>query len=238
MAIIACLIPLSVGCVPQKNTHSVLFDNVPQDCQQVVVVYPAHDGVSTAKGMYYEQQGTEWKWIAELPKCYVGKQGFALPGKKAEGNGKTPSGIYPIGIAFGYAETLDTKLSYRQLKDDDFWIDEAKSPDYNKLVSGPKPTVSHEIMRRSDIAYKIGAVIEYNTNPIVAGDGSAIFLHVINPGPDPHTAGCVAMDEETLAKLLAWLDVKKKPCIILNEPDCTADFYDASLAEPKAKKAK
>ena len=176
--------------------------------------------------------------VAELPQCYVGRHGFALPGKKAEGDGKTPSGIYPIGMAFGYAYTLDTKLKYRHLKDDDFWIDEAKSPDYNKLVSGKKPTVSHEIMRRNDIAYKIGAVIEYNFHPIVAGKGSAIFLHVINPGPDPHTAGCVAMDEATLAKLLAWLDAGKHPHIILNEPEHTAEFYDASLAEPIAKKAK
>jgi len=34
------------------------------------------------------------------------------------------------------------------------------------------------MMRRDDNLYKYGIVIEYNTDPIIKGNGSAIFLHI------------------------------------------------------------
>ena len=40
-------------------------------------------------------------------------------------------------------------------------------------------------------------VINYNTDPIVAGKGSAIFLHVCRYG-FPGTEGCIAMEKSQL----------------------------------------
>jgi L,D-peptidoglycan transpeptidase YkuD (ErfK/YbiS/YcfS/YnhG family) len=166
--------------------------------------------------------------------CLVGKNGFAPQDQKVEGDGKTPSGIFAIGPVFGYTDDADTKMPFYRLKENDFWIDDPKSPDYNKMVSGAKPTVSHEILRRKDDAYKYGAIIEYNRNPIVPGKGSAIFLHVAEP-TSTCTAGCVAIEEHYMKYLLAWLDPAQKPHIILNDPDTTSDFYDNTLANPKPK---
>jgi L,D-peptidoglycan transpeptidase YkuD (ErfK/YbiS/YcfS/YnhG family) len=45
-------------------------------------------------------------------------------------------------------------------------------------------------------------VIEYNTNPIVKGKGSAIFFHL---GVKNLTAGCVAIDENNMKSIVNWL---------------------------------
>jgi L,D-peptidoglycan transpeptidase YkuD (ErfK/YbiS/YcfS/YnhG family) len=57
-------------------------------------------------------------------------------------------------------------------------------------------------------------VVGYNTDPVVAGRGSAIFLHIWK-GPGQPTAGCVAMEEADLERIVAWLDPDQKPQIIL-----------------------
>ncbi len=54
--------------------------------------------------------------------------------EKKEGDGKTPSGIYPLGPAFGYASSMDTGLAYRQATDNDFWVDDVRSLQYNQWV--------------------------------------------------------------------------------------------------------
>ncbi|MBI3618052.1 MAG: L,D-transpeptidase family protein, partial [Candidatus Omnitrophica bacterium] len=74
--------------------------------------------------------------------------------------------------------------------------------------------VSHEVLRRSDGLYKYAVVIEYNTDPAIPGMGSAIFLHVWR-GANKPTAGCVAMAEIDLLRLLQWLDARQNPVILL-----------------------
>src|SRR5512139_647439 len=55
-------------------------------------------------------------WRPEFPAFVgsIGKKGFAAMGEKREGDGKTPSGIFPLGIAFGYDASVATKMPYRQ----------------------------------------------------------------------------------------------------------------------------
>jgi L,D-peptidoglycan transpeptidase YkuD (ErfK/YbiS/YcfS/YnhG family) len=68
-------------------------------------------------------------------------------------------------------------------------------------------------MKRDDNLYKYGIIIEYNTDPVIKGSGSAIFLHVWK-GEGIHTAGCVAISEENILKILDWLDPAATPLII------------------------
>ena len=143
----------------------------------------------------------------------IGKMGYAAINNKREGDGKSPSGIFPLGIVFGYDPSVVTKMPYRQATDDDFWVDDANSEDYNKWVRGNPNATSWEKMRRNDDQYKYGVVIEYNMSPIVKGKGSAIFLHVWKEGGP--TLGCVSMPEEMVLKILGWLDPAKKPLIIM-----------------------
>jgi L,D-peptidoglycan transpeptidase YkuD (ErfK/YbiS/YcfS/YnhG family) len=69
-------------------------------------------------------------------------------------------------------------------------------------------------MRRDDNLYKYGIVIEYNTDPIIKGNGSAIFLHIWK-GEGLPTVGCVAVSEEDIIKIMGWLDPAASPLIII-----------------------
>ena len=69
------------------------------------------------------------------------------------------------------------------------------------------------MMKRDDNLYKYGIVIEYNTDPVIKGNGSAIFLHIWKNESIP-TAGCVAVSEENLIKIIEWLDPVASPLII------------------------
>jgi len=160
-----------------------------------------------------EKNGGSWHLVFPTFSGSIGKMGFAAIDKKREGDGKSPSGIFPLGIAFGYDPSVVTKMPYRQATDDDFWVDDVNSGDYNKWVKGKPNAASWEKMKREDDQYKYGVVIEYNMHPIVRGKGSAIFLHAWKAGQP--TVGCVSMPEGMILKILGWLDPAKKPLIIM-----------------------
>lgn len=183
--------------------------------QQVIVVTPVA-GIQ-ARTSAYEYRAEEKRWVRVLGPfdSVLGRKGFASPGEKREGDGKTPSGIYALGDAFGYVEKMDTGLRYRQSGSEDFWVDDVESPNYNQWVHGNPRAKSFEKMHRDDRLYSAGIIVEYNTAPISKGAGSAIFLHVWRAG-NKATAGCVAMEEINILALLHWLDASRKPRVILN----------------------
>ena len=161
----------------------------------------------------WQRQGDHWH-RSYLVSAVIGRNGLAPLGTKKEGDGRTPSGIFPLGPAFGYASSLATGLSYRQARDLDFWVDDVQSMQYNQWVTGKPKANSFERMKRSDNLYQYGIVIGYNANPIMPGAGSAIFMHVWR-GYKSSTAGCVALNQRYLRKILRRLDQKYQPVIIL-----------------------
>ena len=89
---------------------------------------------------------------------------------------------------------------------------------YNQWVSGRPDTCSVEQMFRPDGLYRYGIVIEYNTQPVIPGKGSAIFVHCWQ-APGVPTAGCVALAQRIYFSLIAWLTPEKQPVIILEAAD-------------------
>jgi L,D-peptidoglycan transpeptidase YkuD (ErfK/YbiS/YcfS/YnhG family) len=160
-----------------------------------------------------ERNNGVWQLVFPRFAGSIGEMGFAAIDNKREGDGKSPSGVFPLGIAFGYDPSVATKMPYRQATEDDFWVDDVNSEDYNKWIQGKPDAASWEKMKRDDDQYKYGAVIEYNMHPIVKGNGSAIFLHVWKDGGA--TLGCVSMPEEMVLEILGWLDPAKKPLIVM-----------------------
>lgn len=161
-----------------------------------------------------EKRGNEWQAVFEPFDAVIGRNGFAPAGEKKEGDGRTPSGIYPLKMTFGYDANIETKMPYRQALADDIWVDDQNAEDYNLWVKKSKSrAASYEIMKRDDNLYKYGIVIEYNINPVIKGNGSAIFLHIWKSESIP-TAGCVAVSEEDIIKILGWLDPAASPLII------------------------
>ena len=188
---------------------------VPMDARQAVLVGAESPALSSATVYALERSRGSWRTARGPIAAVIGRGGFALPGQKIEGDGKTPSGVYGLSLAFGYAASAATKLPYRQAKEDDLWVDDANAPDYNTWAKkGKTAAASFERMRRDDDMYKWGVVIDYNTAPVVKGKGSAIFLHLWS-GAGAATSGCVAMSEGDMLALLAWLDPKKKPVVVL-----------------------
>ena len=188
------------------------FDSLPPEVRQAVVVEAT--GKMTARVSGWERKDAGWAQVISPVKAVIGRKGLAPKGEKREGDGRTPSGVFALRRAFGYEEEVPTGLVYQRVTERDFWIDDPGSLQYNQWVAGDVPRVSHEVLRRRDNLYKYAVVIEYNANPVVPGMGSAIFLHVWR-GANKPTAGCVAMAEIDLLRLLQWLDARQNPAILL-----------------------
>lgn len=137
-------------------------------------------------------------------KAYIGKNG--ITNKKQEGDGKTPLGIYKLGIAFGMHE-LKNK-NYIQINKNLYWIDDTKSKYYNQLIDITKTekdweTAEHLIDYKEQYEY----AIEIKTNnQNIPGQGSAIFLHCSVGSP---TSGCVAIDREKMRYIIENIDTEK-----------------------------
>jgi L,D-peptidoglycan transpeptidase YkuD (ErfK/YbiS/YcfS/YnhG family) len=180
---------------------------------QAVIVHPVNKNSDQARLSAWQKQGSSWHRVYFVS-AVIGRNGLAAFGAKKEGDGKTPSGIFPLGPAFGYASSMNTGLLYRQATDSDFWVDDVRSLQYNQWVSGIPAANSFERMKRRDNLYQYGIVIGYNIHPVMPGAGSAIFMHVWR-GYNSPTAGCVALNQRYLRKILHWLDQQYQPVIIL-----------------------
>lgn len=182
--------------------------------RQLIFVVNNNHSSSDAGVIAMEKVSGTWKPAFGIFPAVIGRNGFADIGKKVEGDGRTPGGIFRLGPVFGYAGSVQTKMPYRQATENDFWVDDENSDDYNLWVHGAPAAASYEKMRRDDDVYKYGIVVQYNTHPVVKGKGSAIFFHIRMAGGQP-TSGCIGMEEEKIRRLIAWLEPEKEPLVIL-----------------------
>lgn len=135
--------------------------------------------------------------------CTIGRGGIAASGQKREGDLKTPSGIFPLRQCFYRPDRLSvptTLLPVTALKPNDGWCDDPASPQYNLPVQVPFAS-GHEKLWRDDNVYDLIIPLGYNDETIVPGMGSAIFMHVMRDD-GVGTEGCIALEKETLLKLL------------------------------------
>ena len=125
---------------------------------------------------------------------------------KREGDGASPEGNFPLLYGFFRPDRVkwpETQLPMTPMHPDFGWVDDPGDRNYNRLVSLPYPA-HHEEMWRDDPLYDLLVVIGYNTGPVVAGRGSAIFLHIARPD-FAATEGCIAVAREDLVGLLRLL---------------------------------
>lgn len=192
-------IALLAICAPFFATEveaSVLLDKSDQ-----MVLVRAEE--TLAKVSFYEKNN-KGHWIEKWQTSgYVGRNGITTD--KHEGDGKTPIGIYDFGLAFGIEKNPGAKIPYKELDEKDVWIDDINSKYYNQYVKNDiadKDWSSEESLYEYKESYAYVLAINYNTQPIVKGAGSAIFLHVETNEP---TAGCVSIPKEYMKKLLQSL---------------------------------
>jgi L,D-peptidoglycan transpeptidase YkuD (ErfK/YbiS/YcfS/YnhG family) len=192
----------------EKNKQD--FDSV----QQLLIVVNDNDTSNKAVLVALEKRNKKWKIKYKPMLASIGRNGFALPDKKVEGDGKSPTGIYSLGQLFSYEGSINSELPFIQTAEDDKWIDDTNHADYNRYVKGNTTAASFEHLHLSGIYYKYCMVIEYNTHPVVKGKGSAIFFHVADSNYSP-TAGCVAIKEADMNKILYWLKPQLNKAILM-----------------------
>lgn len=142
---------------------------------------------------------------------FVGTQGVSADA--SEYASYTPKGLYALGTGFGICDDPGTALDYFKVTEDSYWVDDVNSVYYNQHVEGTenKDWTSAEHLIEYNGAYDYCVFIEYNTDPIVPGDGSAFFLHV----GESATAGCVAVSRNDMIETLCWLDKTQDPHILI-----------------------
>ena len=209
-----------------------LVDGVPKSCRQVLLVLSPHRSSVTARAWQLARPVPEspWEPVGDSFPVTLGRRGLAwglgpqTPSPpagwpvKREGDGCSPAGIFPITFAFGsaaHAEEDQIRLPYRRCTTTLRGVDDPASRYYNQVVDAttvPPDWQTSEDMLRADGLYRWGAFVAHNPDGRPAA-GSCIFLHLWR-GPRSPTAGCTAMNEETLRRLLAWLDPAATPCLV------------------------
>jgi D-alanyl-D-alanine dipeptidase len=209
---------------PAANAKELLAD-----CRQCLVVTTDSWSSQTGTMFLYERDaGSPWHQIRSKISVVVGKTGLAwgrglfptepMPGPvKREGDNKAPAGVFQLGPVFGYAsETPPTKMPYLALTKTIVGVDDPQSEHYNTLVDQSKIQApdwrTSEKMRRDDDLYKWGVVVNHNM-PAHPAAGSCIFLHVWRNSATG-TAGCTAMSEQDLLRVIGWLDPDRNPLLV------------------------
>jgi L,D-peptidoglycan transpeptidase YkuD (ErfK/YbiS/YcfS/YnhG family) len=144
---------------------------------------------------------------------WIGSRGFT--DSKVEGDLTTPTGVYRIAATmYGIAGNPGVRYAFHQLVPDDWWDENPASATYNSFVHGASPGGGSEALWQITPQYTYFAVIDYNTPPVPASParGSAIFLHVTT---GHGTAGCVALAQPDLVRVLTWLDPAAAPRIVM-----------------------
>lgn len=205
---------------------------VPDDCTQLLVsVASDWDSRQGEMRLYERQRGGAWTQRGSGIAVLFGKNGLAWgsglagqgePGpRKKEKDGRAPAGVFRIGKIYTYDAQLPGGHDYpfRQVTTADAWVDDPNHPDYNKHLvipdpANPPPWFEKQKMRHNDFAYRWLVEIRHNSDPPVAGDGSAIFFH-IRRGVTRPSVGCTTMAEEDLVRVIKWLKASARPCYAL-----------------------
>src|ERR1700682_671862 len=213
---------------------------VPDNCTQLIVgISPDWNSMRGQMQFFERAPGGNWPAVAPSHPVLFGKHGLAwgsgLAGQSEEGlrkterDGRAPAGIFQIGKIYTYDAQLPAGADYpfHQVTTADAWVDDVKSPDYNRFVTIPDPAkpppwFAKQKMRHNDFAYRWLVEIRHNSDPPVPGAGRAIFFH-IRRGVDRPTAGCSTMAKSDLVKLIIWLRAPRHPCYVL----LPASEYDA-----------
>lgn len=136
---------------------------------------------------------------------------------KREGDGCAPAGMFALDTAFGSLSAAQAALPawpWQQMTTSHAGVDDPKSRHYNRIVDASqvkRDWTSAENMMPAGGSYKLGLVVRHNWQQRPGG-GSCIFLH-IRQGRNVPTAGCTAMTEAAMLRILRWLHPAARPIL-------------------------
>lgn len=208
-----------------------------RSARQVIVV-TAQDRTSTTGEVHWFDRAPDGSWSRRggPVRARLGWAGMIEGPQRMQDSGKTPMGVYPITNGFGRRPVPGSQLPYRIIDRDDAWTFDARVPaTYNMFQDAPRTWRRYgddvEILWSHGDQYRYVAVIDFNIppGPISVGNdgvrrtavpadtaqGGGIFLHVDDGGA---TAGCVAIPEAAMRRVLTWLDPAADPMIVIGTP--------------------
>ena len=222
-------VPTAASSVCQANLADSISNTY--SAHQLVTVESSVYTTDVANVALWQKSGSCWGMVAGPWSGYIGYNGFS--DHKQEGDGKSPTGIYGFGpVIYGNASDPGVNETYHLLVCGDWWDEASSSADYNTFqhvanAANPCTTTSpwgdpdSEALWTEKAPYPSFAVINYNTGPIVAGAGSAIFLHASTGGA---TAGCVSVPLSDLDYFLRWMQPSQDPLIVMGPAGEIARF--------------
>lgn len=192
---------------PTNQTLADQLSTVDNNDQLILVTTNGYSTNQATIRTFVRDSNGNWQTVMEVG-GFIGKNGFS--NNKKEGDGKSPTGKYSLGTAFGQKGNPGTKLPYRGISSDDVWVDDPESPLYNTWQSKSETQDQwNSAENMNHRLYTNGFVINYNTSQ-TPYKGSAIFFHVGNS----YTLGCVATPESNVVSIMQWIDPDKNPVII------------------------
>jgi L,D-peptidoglycan transpeptidase YkuD (ErfK/YbiS/YcfS/YnhG family) len=215
LAVVALVgVPATTHAAPRVAAHRLLVTRLKgvHNATQVISVTTPRYGSTHATVQAFAKSSAGWRRVAGPWTAWIGRNGFAPPGAKREGDGRVPTGSYHFSFFFGVDANPGVRYPWRHAATYDVWDDDPSSPRYNTWVDtrehspGRDPEPLHVQPSYDDVA-----AIAYN-RARTPGLGSAIFLHVTHHSP---TSGCVALPRADVLTLLRWLNPRDHARIIM-----------------------
>jgi len=201
---------------------------------QVIVVTAANTRTSYATLRAYEKgpDGT-WTTVLDATPARLGYSGSVKGSARRQGTGKTPIGTFAIVTTFGRLADPGTRMPYVKFDRNDAWTYNPRSPStYNLFQTADRSWRSFgeyvEWLWSYGSQYNYVAALDYNLpkgevrtgadgirraeNPANTSKGGGIFLHVSN---GKVTAGCIAIPQAQMAKVMRWIDPDKQPVVVV-----------------------
>jgi D-alanyl-D-alanine dipeptidase len=198
---------------------------IPQESRQLLMVVT--DSWSDRKGALqrFEREDKRWIKVGKSIDIILGRNGLgwgiglhSIPKDakyiKKEGDGKAPAGLFALGNGFGYDE-FKIDFPYSIYTRTDHCVDDSKSEFYNRIIDSTtvkKDYKSFEHMKLKNRLYKYGITVNHNENQVPMA-GSCIFIHIRSDN-GKGTAGCTAMKESEIVKVLRWIKMDKHPLLL------------------------
>lgn len=197
--------------------------------QAVVVVVPDWNARQGTLRMF-QRSGRQAGWLAvgEALPVMVGRSGLGwgrglhptqagLGPVKREGDGRAPAGVFRLSALFGSRNPHPEAggLPFLETTPTLECVDDPSSRYYNRIVDRQQvPDVDWKSSERMQIApYRVGVVVDHNTDQPVPGAGSCIFLHLWQ-GETVPTSGCTASSEVLMSSLAGWLRNEAAPVLV------------------------
>lgn len=190
------------------------YSNQLEGCRQLITVGQCVN-INGVMLKAFERTGNNWTNVDSLSfAANIGYGGFAAADSKLEGDGKTPTGMFPITRYFSKQQDFVARLKKIEITPNTIWVDDPTDSLYNTYFEQtPKERRKGEKLLRNDGLYNYAMVIDYNEER-KSGKGSAIFLHCWSKQGKP-TLGCVAVEENNLLKIFEWIDSSANPMILI-----------------------